>query len=65
MVRLSELITVQEAAELLGYHPEHVRRLARQGRLPAVKVGARVWCFSPAELRKWQELHQGKDGGKP
>ena len=64
MVRISEdLINVEEAAELLGYHPEHVRRLARQGELPAVKVGNRVWCFSRAELAKWK-AQRPKPGAK-
>ncbi|MBK7204432.1 helix-turn-helix domain-containing protein [Candidatus Amarolinea dominans] len=34
-----ELLTVEEVAELLQCHPDSVRRMMRQGRLPAVKGG--------------------------
>jgi len=33
-----ELITTHEAARILGLHVETIRRWARDGRLPAVKV---------------------------
>jgi len=35
------LLTVEEVAELLQVHPDSVRRMMRQGRLPAVKIGWR------------------------
>lgn len=50
-------ITVKQAAELLGYHPEHIRELARDGKLPAVKAGARAWLFDPDELLAWRAEH--------
>jgi excisionase family DNA binding protein len=34
---LSDWITTQEAAELSGFHPEYVRRLARQGKIGVAK----------------------------
>lgn len=37
----SDLITLQEAAEMLGLHPETLRRWDRNGRLKAVKVNER------------------------
>lgn len=40
---LPEWITVDEAAEQSGYHPEYVRRLARQGRIGAEKKGRDWW----------------------
>lgn len=36
-------MTTQEAAEYSGYDVEHVRRLARQGRIGAVKKGRDWW----------------------
>lgn len=44
-----ELLTVEEVAELLQVHPDSVRRMMRQGRLPAVKVGWR-WYVRRAEF---------------
>jgi excisionase family DNA binding protein len=36
---LPDWITTQEAANLSGFHPEYVRRLARQGKIGAEKKG--------------------------
>jgi excisionase family DNA binding protein len=44
--RLKDLrlwMTTQEAAEYSGYDIEHVRRLARQGKIGAVKKGRDWW----------------------
>lgn len=62
MTPKANLISAEGAAALLGYHPEHVRRLARQGRIPALKVGA--WVFDPDELRAWQREKQQVPEGK-
>ena len=35
-------LTVNEAAELSGYHPEHIRRLIREGKIEAKKFSI-VW----------------------
>jgi diguanylate cyclase (GGDEF)-like protein len=40
---------VEEVAALIRRHPEVVRRQARDGRLPAEKIG-RVWFFRPERL---------------
>lgn len=40
---MPDWITVDEAAEASGYHPEYVRRLARQGRIGAEKKGRDWW----------------------
>ena len=47
-----KLFTLREAADWLGYSEEHTRRLARAGRLPALKVGA-FWRFVPERLMAW------------
>ena len=38
----NELITLQGAAERSGYHKDHLRRLARQGKLPVTRRGRRL-----------------------
>ena len=47
-----ELWDVKEAAAFLRVHPEHLRRLSRAGKVPAVKVG-RSWRYDPEALREW------------
>ena len=37
-----EWITVNEAAKIAGYHPEHITRLIREGRIKARKFSI-VW----------------------
>lgn len=40
---MADWISVSEAAEITGYHPEHLRRLIRQGKLKAVRKGTMFW----------------------
>jgi excisionase family DNA binding protein len=51
-----DLLTVNAVAELLKISPEILRRHARNGLIPAHKVG-RTWRFSRSELEDW--LHSG------
>ena len=41
---MPDYLTVEETAEALGYHPEYVREMARQGKLRADKK-SRVWLI--------------------
>ncbi|MFJ7587162.1 helix-turn-helix domain-containing protein [Streptomyces sp. NPDC097617] len=43
-------VAVAEAAALMGCSPRHVRALIGAGRLPAQRVGARVWGIDRAAL---------------
>lgn len=45
----SALLTATEVGQRLRLHPKTVVRLARDGRLPAVKIGA-AWRFQPGQL---------------
>jgi excisionase family DNA binding protein len=47
-----EILTAQEAAEYLKLHAETVKAKARQGLLPAAKVG-REWRFRKPDLDAW------------
>jgi len=49
-----DLLTSEEAASWLGWTPEYVRRLARQRRIPAIKLG-REWRFLTSRLIAWME----------
>ena len=46
------LLDCGEVARLLHLHPKTVERMAREGRLPAVKVGKR-WLFRTSEIDRW------------
>ena len=46
------LMTVEEAAQYLRFHPSTVYRLARLGKLPAVKVG-KQWRLDRDTLEGW------------
>ena len=57
-----EWITTAEAAELSGYHPEHVRWLIRQGRIKARKFGI-VWQVNRKSLQNYiEESVHSNDG---
>ena len=61
-------MTTQEAAEHSGYDIEHVRRLARQGKIGAVKKGRDWWIdveqFT-AYLNMMLDSGDGRAGPKP
>jgi diguanylate cyclase (GGDEF)-like protein len=48
-MKLPNLLSVEVVAAAIHRHPEVVRRQARDGRLPAEKIG-RVWFFRPERL---------------
>ena len=50
-------ITTKEAVQISGYHPEYVRRLARQGKIDAVRKGRDWWIDRDA----LQEYLKAKD----
>ncbi len=51
-----KFITLEEASKMLNLHPEVVRKKARQGVIPAVKLGTGLrapWRFSHEEIEKY------------
>lgn len=48
------IMTIGEVAEYLGLHELTVRRLARDGQIPALKLG-RQWRVKKDLLEKWIE----------
>lgn len=49
MTPLSGWLSTKEAAELAGYHPDHLRRLIRAGSVTARKWG-NAWMISRESL---------------
>ena len=50
MSPLEDWLTAQEAANLSGYHLEHIRRLIRAGELDARKWGKITWMVNRESL---------------
>lgn len=53
-------LTILEAAELSGYHPEHIRELVRGGKIKAQKFGP-VWAVNQQSLMSY--VKAGTDSG--
>ena len=47
-----ETLTPTEIAKILKLHPFTVTRLAREGKIPAFKVGG-VWRFRKDQFEEW------------
>lgn len=54
-------ITTTEAAKILGIHPKAAGLLARQGKLPAVKIAYR-WLVDRNKLEEFAETYEGRKG---
>ena len=56
-----ETFTPNDLAKVLNLHPFTVTRLAREGKIPAFKVGG-VWRFRKDQFEQWiEERTNGKD----
>ena len=47
---ISDLVSVREAAGLLGLSERQVQQHAANGTIPARKLGLRAWVFSRADV---------------
>ena len=56
-------LTVPEAAEILDYHPGHLSRLLRAGKVKGERVGGR-WMIDRQEVERIKAL-QGPGGRLP
>lgn len=45
---------IHEAAEIIGCHPNHLRRIARQGKIEFFKAGS-VYRFTEEQIRNYIE----------
>ncbi len=50
-----EIMTAKEVAQYLSIHPLTVHKYAREGKIPAFKIGT-DWRFHKKSLEKW--IHQ-------
>jgi len=51
---LVEAYTTEEIAKYLKLHPYTIRRLAREKKIPAFRVGGQ-WRFRKDEIDKWSK----------
>ena len=51
LAQRTRLLTIEEVAEYVSMHPESIRRMARQGRLPGRKLGG-VWRFRQEDVEE-------------
>ena len=49
------LLDDKQTGEMLGLHPKTLQRLARQGDIPAIRIG-RYWRFRASSLNAWIDL---------
>ncbi len=61
MAKNDEWITTKEAAELSGYHRDHILRLIASGKIKARKF-ATVWQVDRASLQAY--IHKAEKSGK-
>jgi len=54
MLTRDSILTAPQAADYLGYHIEHVRRLVRQGKLRAAGRIGRSLIFDREDLDAWK-----------
>jgi len=52
LINCEPLIDSDAASRILGVHPKTVKRLARKGVLPGMRIG-KLWKFRASILDKW------------
>ena len=60
MATNDEWVSVSEAAEISGYHPEYIRRLIRDGEIEARKFSI-VWQVKRESLMTYVESAKSQD----
>lgn len=58
-----ETLTPSEISQMLKIHPFTVTRLAREGKIPAFKVGG-IWRFRKDQFQQWIERQSNGKRGK-
>jgi excisionase family DNA binding protein len=53
------LWTVDDVALYLRLNPETVRGMARQGKIPCIKVG-KSWRFRSNQIKRWLQINVNK-----
>jgi len=49
---MADIMTTKEIAEYLKLHPITICKYAKEGKIPAIRIG-RVWRFDKKAIDKW------------
>ena len=63
MAELPEVMNIRRAGEYLGVNPETLYKYAKEGSIPAFKLGNR-WKFKKSVLDAWMERQCGIGEGR-
>ena len=63
MIKSKEIMTTKEVAEYLSVHPLTVHKYAREGKIPAFKIGT-DWRFHKKYIEKWIRQNVNAQQGK-
>ena len=65
MVKNKEILTAKEVADYLNLHPLTVHRYAREGKIPAFKIGT-DWRFHKKYIERWikEKLAYNQNGSR-
>jgi len=59
------MVTVTEAASMLGMTPAGIARRLQRGVMHGVKVNPRLWLIPTDEVERWRERGRLKPGPQP
>ena len=59
------MVTVTEAASMLGMTPAGIARRLQRGAMRGVKVNPRLWLIPTEEVERWRERGRLKPGPQP
>ena len=53
--KMRTMYLVDEVSKYLRFHPHTIRKLAREGKIPAFKVGGQ-WRFDAHAINEWKQI---------
>ncbi len=51
----TNMYLVEEVSKYLRFHPHTIRKLAREGKIPAFKIGGQ-WRFDAQAISTWKQI---------
>lgn len=59
ILTIEKPLTADELSRIIPLHPETIRKWARQGKIPCLRLSARRVLFLPSRIRTWLESRNG------
>lgn len=59
-----KLISLREAAAILGVAPGRLRRRAQKGDIPGLQLFGRQWRFRPTAIEEWIDRQKPRGAGR-